>query len=64
MEYQFAVNNDTTELNVKYLEPGTNYTFYVVAYSQQGASRASDPLVVQTWDDGKYIGFAVCCDLL
>ncbi|KAM5170274.1 immunoglobulin superfamily DCC subclass member 4 [Mantella aurantiaca] len=51
MEYQFAVNNDTTELNVKYLEPGTNYTFYVVAYSQQGASRASDPLVVQTWDD-------------
>ncbi|XP_072258721.1 immunoglobulin superfamily DCC subclass member 4 isoform X1 [Pyxicephalus adspersus] len=51
MEYQFAVNNDTTELNVKYLEPGTNYTFYVVAYSQQGASRASEPLVVQTWDD-------------
>lgn len=51
MEYQFAVNNDTTELNVKYLEPGTNYTFYVVAYSPQGASRASEPLVVQTWDD-------------
>ncbi|XP_068131099.1 immunoglobulin superfamily DCC subclass member 4 isoform X2 [Hyperolius riggenbachi] len=51
MEYQFAINNDTMELNVKYLEPGTNYTFYVVAYSQQGASRASEPIVVQTWDD-------------
>ncbi|XP_075063727.1 immunoglobulin superfamily DCC subclass member 4 isoform X2 [Mixophyes fleayi] len=51
MEYQFAVNNDTTELTVKYLEPGTSYTFYVVAYSQQGASRASQPTVVQTWDD-------------
>ncbi|XP_063781671.1 immunoglobulin superfamily DCC subclass member 4 isoform X2 [Pseudophryne corroboree] len=51
MEYQFAVNNDTTELTVKYLEPGTSYTFYVVAYSQQGASRASQPIVVQTWDD-------------
>ncbi|KAM9311941.1 immunoglobulin superfamily DCC subclass member 4 [Gastrophryne carolinensis] len=51
MEYQFAVNNDTMELNVKYLEPGTNYTFYVVAYSQQGASRASETIMVQTQDD-------------
>ncbi|KAG9489034.1 hypothetical protein GDO78_005176 [Eleutherodactylus coqui] len=50
-EYQFAVNNNTTEFTVRYLEPGTSYTFYIVAYSQQGASRASEPLVVQTLDD-------------
>ncbi|XP_040270213.1 immunoglobulin superfamily DCC subclass member 4-like isoform X1 [Bufo bufo] len=50
-EYQFAVNNNTTEFTVRYLEPGTSYTFYVVAYSQQGASRASEHLVVQTLDD-------------
>ncbi|KAG8440765.1 hypothetical protein GDO86_006487 [Hymenochirus boettgeri] len=51
MEYQFAVNNDTTELHVRDLEPGTKYTFYVVAYSQQGASSASQSVVVQTLDD-------------
>ncbi|XP_053574515.1 immunoglobulin superfamily DCC subclass member 4 isoform X2 [Bombina bombina] len=51
MEYQFAVNNDTTELHVKDLEPGTSYTFYVVAYSQQGASRTSQPVEVKTWDE-------------
>ncbi|KAM4676518.1 immunoglobulin superfamily DCC subclass member 4 isoform 2-T2 [Discoglossus pictus] len=50
-ECQFAVNNDTTELHVKDLEPGTSYTFYVVAYSHQGASRPSQPVVVQTWDE-------------
>ncbi|MEE6522322.1 hypothetical protein FKM82_020812 [Ascaphus truei] len=51
MEYQFAVNNDTTELHVRDLEPGTSYTFYVVAYSQLGASRTSQPVMVQTWED-------------
>uniref|UniRef100_A0A8C5PAG5 Immunoglobulin superfamily DCC subclass member 4 n=1 Tax=Leptobrachium leishanense TaxID=445787 RepID=A0A8C5PAG5_9ANUR len=51
MEYQFAVNNDTTEFYMRDLEPGTNYTFYVVAYSQQGASRASHPVTAHTWDD-------------
>ncbi|XP_072004768.1 immunoglobulin superfamily DCC subclass member 4-like isoform X2 [Engystomops pustulosus] len=50
-EYQFAVNNNTTEFTVRYLEPGTSYTFYIVAYSQQGASRASESFVVQTLDD-------------
>ncbi|XP_075714410.1 immunoglobulin superfamily DCC subclass member 4-like [Rhinoderma darwinii] len=50
-EYQFAVNNNTTDFTVRYLEPGTSYTFYIVAYSQQGASRASESLVVQTLDD-------------
>ncbi|XP_064421809.1 immunoglobulin superfamily DCC subclass member 4 [Latimeria chalumnae] len=51
VEYQFAVNNDTTELQVKDLEPNTNYTFYVVAYSQLGASRTSNSVTVQTLED-------------
>lgn len=52
VEYQFAVNNDTTELQVKDLEPNTNYVFYVVAYSQLGASRTSSSIIVQTLEDG------------
>uniref|UniRef100_A0A8C3D843 Immunoglobulin superfamily DCC subclass member 4 n=1 Tax=Corvus moneduloides TaxID=1196302 RepID=A0A8C3D843_CORMO len=51
VEYQFAVNNDTTELQVKDLEPNTNYVFYVVAYSHLGASRTSSSIVVQTLED-------------
>ncbi|XP_072326689.1 immunoglobulin superfamily DCC subclass member 4 isoform X2 [Scyliorhinus torazame] len=51
VEYQFAVNNDTTELQVKDLQPNTNYTFYVVAYSQLGASRTSHSMIVQTMED-------------
>ncbi|XP_037689603.1 immunoglobulin superfamily DCC subclass member 4 isoform X3 [Choloepus didactylus] len=51
VEYQFAVNNDTTELQVRDLEPNTDYEFYVVAYSQLGASRTSTPTVVHTLDD-------------
>ncbi|XP_045666681.1 immunoglobulin superfamily DCC subclass member 4 isoform X1 [Ursus americanus] len=51
MEYQFAVNNDTTELQVRDLEPNTDYEFYVVAYSQLGASRTSTPALVHTLDD-------------
>ncbi|XP_078097449.1 immunoglobulin superfamily DCC subclass member 4 isoform X2 [Mustelus asterias] len=51
VEYQFAVNNDTTELQVKDLQPNTNYTFYVVAYSQLGASRTSHSVIVQTMED-------------
>lgn len=54
VEYQFAVNNDTTELQVKDLEPNTNYVFYVVAYSQLGASRTSSSIVVQTLEDGAF----------
>lgn len=53
MEYQFAVNNDTTELQVRDLEPSTDYEFYVVAYSQLGASRTSAPALVHTLDDGR-----------
>ncbi|XP_063099357.1 immunoglobulin superfamily DCC subclass member 4 isoform X2 [Cavia porcellus] len=51
VEYQFAVNNDTTELQVQDLEPNTDYEFYVVAYSQLGASRTSTPALVHTPDD-------------
>lgn len=53
VEYQFAVNNDTTELQVRDLEPDTDYEFYVVAYSQLGASRTSTPALVHTLDDGR-----------
>uniref|UniRef100_A0A8C1TBL7 Immunoglobulin superfamily, DCC subclass, member 4 n=1 Tax=Cyprinus carpio TaxID=7962 RepID=A0A8C1TBL7_CYPCA len=51
MEYQFAVNNDTTELHVKDLLPHSSYTFYVVAYSPMGASRPSQPVTVETLED-------------
>ncbi|KAJ7311161.1 hypothetical protein JRQ81_006766 [Phrynocephalus forsythii] len=52
VEYQFAVNNDTTEFQVKDLEPNTNYVFYVVAYSQLGASGTSPSINIQTLEDG------------
>ncbi|XP_077174421.1 immunoglobulin superfamily DCC subclass member 4 isoform X2 [Paroedura picta] len=51
VEFQFAVNNDTTEYQVKDLEPDTNYVFYVVAYSQLGGSRKSAPIIVRTLED-------------
>ncbi|XP_071236867.1 immunoglobulin superfamily DCC subclass member 4-like [Salvelinus alpinus] len=51
MEYQFAVNNDTTEYHVKELLPHTAYTFYVVAYSPMGASRPSRPVAVEMLED-------------
>ncbi|XP_060611593.2 immunoglobulin superfamily DCC subclass member 4 [Anolis sagrei] len=51
VEYQFAVNNDTTEFQVRDLDPASSYLFYVVAYSQLGASRTSTPINVQTLED-------------
>ncbi|XP_042330425.1 immunoglobulin superfamily DCC subclass member 4 isoform X1 [Sceloporus undulatus] len=51
VEYQFAVNNDTTEFQVRDLDPNSNYVFYIVAYSQLGASRTSSPINVQTLED-------------
>lgn len=53
MEYQFAVNNDTTEFHVKELQPHTAYTFYMVAYSPMGASRPSQSITVETVEDGE-----------
>ena len=53
MEYQFAMNNDTTEYLVKELLPHTAYTFFVVAYSPMGASRPSLPVTVEMLEDGE-----------
>ncbi|XP_037342384.2 immunoglobulin superfamily DCC subclass member 4 isoform X3 [Pungitius pungitius] len=50
-EYQFAMNNDTTEYHVKELLPHTAYTFFVVAYSPMGASRPSLPVTVDMLED-------------
>uniref|UniRef100_A0AAQ5YSS4 Immunoglobulin superfamily, DCC subclass, member 4 n=1 Tax=Amphiprion ocellaris TaxID=80972 RepID=A0AAQ5YSS4_AMPOC len=51
VEYQFAMNNDTTEYLVKELFPHTAYTFFVVAYSPMGASRPSLPVTVEMLED-------------
>ncbi|XP_077451049.1 immunoglobulin superfamily DCC subclass member 4 isoform X2 [Stigmatopora argus] len=51
VEYQFAMNNDTTEYHVKDLLPHTAYTFFVVAYSPMGASRPSLPITVNMLED-------------
>lgn len=53
VEYQFAMNNDTTEYHVKELLPHTAYTFFVVAYSPMGASRPSLPVTVEMLEDGE-----------
>jgi len=52
-EYQFAMNNDTTEYHIKELLPHTAYTFLVVAYSPMGASRPSLPVTVEMLEDGE-----------
>lgn len=51
VEYQFAMNNDTTEYHVKELLPHTAYTFFVVAYSLMGASRPSPRVTVEMLED-------------
>lgn len=53
VEYQFAMNNDTTEYLIKELDPHTAYTFFVVAYSPMGASRPSVAVTVQMMEDGE-----------
>lgn len=53
VEYQFAMNNDTTEYHVRELLPHTAYTFFVVAYSLMGASRPSLPVTVEMLEDGE-----------
>uniref|UniRef100_A0A8C5NCD1 Immunoglobulin superfamily DCC subclass member 4-like n=1 Tax=Gouania willdenowi TaxID=441366 RepID=A0A8C5NCD1_GOUWI len=50
-EYQFAMNNDTTEYVVRELLPHTAYTFLVVAYSPMGASSPSLPVTVEMLED-------------
>ncbi|KAM9817379.1 immunoglobulin superfamily DCC subclass member 4 [Neosynchiropus ocellatus] len=51
VEYQFAMNNDTTDFHVKDLLPHTAYTFFVVAYSLMGASRPSHPVTIDMLED-------------
>ncbi|XP_034434869.1 immunoglobulin superfamily DCC subclass member 4 isoform X1 [Hippoglossus hippoglossus] len=51
VEYQFAMNNDTTEYHVKELLPHTAYRFFVVAYSPLGASPRSLPITVEMLED-------------
>ncbi|KAG7482590.1 immunoglobulin superfamily DCC subclass member 4-like [Solea senegalensis] len=51
VEYQFAMNNDTTEYHVRDLLPHTAYTFFAVAYSPMGASRPSQPVTVEMLED-------------
>ncbi|XP_039990189.1 immunoglobulin superfamily DCC subclass member 4 isoform X2 [Xiphias gladius] len=51
VEYQYAMNNDTTEYHFKELLPHTAYTFFVVAYSLMGASRPSLPVTVEMLED-------------
>ncbi|XP_072236348.1 immunoglobulin superfamily DCC subclass member 4 isoform X2 [Leuresthes tenuis] len=51
VEYQFAMNSDTTEYLVKELLPHTAYTFFVVAYSPMGASPPSLPVIVEMLED-------------
>ncbi|XP_072321007.1 immunoglobulin superfamily DCC subclass member 4 [Eucyclogobius newberryi] len=51
VEYQFAMNNDTTEYYFKELLPHTAYTFFVVAYSPMGASPPSLPVTVDMLED-------------
>ncbi|XP_061598283.1 immunoglobulin superfamily DCC subclass member 3 [Cololabis saira] len=42
MEYEEAVSKVTLQQVIRDLEPSTNYTFYVKAYTSHGASKASD----------------------
>lgn len=51
VEYQFAMNNDTTEYYFKELLPHTAYTFFVVAYSPMGASPPSLSITLKMLED-------------
>ncbi|XP_026028519.1 immunoglobulin superfamily DCC subclass member 4 [Astatotilapia calliptera] len=50
-EYEFAMNNDTTEYLFRELLPHTTYTLFVVAYSPMGASSPSLPITVEMLED-------------
>lgn len=39
------------------LQPYTNYSFYVVAYSERSPSASSEVIVQRTDEDGKYLRF-------
>lgn len=48
-----VIGNDTTSYIIDDLEPGRNYTFYIVAYMPMGASRMSDQVSQHTLEDGE-----------
>ncbi|KAM6942822.1 immunoglobulin superfamily DCC subclass member 3 [Xenentodon cancila] len=48
MEYEEAVSKVTLQQVIRDLEPSTNYTFYVKAYTSHGASKASDSVTEST----------------
>ncbi|XP_048828742.1 protogenin A-like [Brienomyrus brachyistius] len=50
-EYQVVIGNDTTRYIIDDLEAAYNYTFYIVAYMPNGASRMSDHVVQCTLED-------------
>ncbi|KAM9366485.1 LOW QUALITY PROTEIN: immunoglobulin superfamily DCC subclass member 3 [Symphorus nematophorus] len=48
MEYEEAVSKVTLQQIIRDLEPSTNYTFYVKAYTSHGASKPSDNITEST----------------
>uniref|UniRef100_A0A3P8RBG0 Immunoglobulin superfamily DCC subclass member 3 n=1 Tax=Astatotilapia calliptera TaxID=8154 RepID=A0A3P8RBG0_ASTCA len=48
MEYEEAVSKVTLQQIIRDLEPSTNYTFYVKAYTSHGASKPSDSVTEST----------------
>ncbi|KAM4748996.1 protogenin [Rhinophrynus dorsalis] len=50
-EYQVVIGNDTTHYIIDDLDPGSNYTFYIVAYMPMGASQMSDHVTQNTMED-------------
>ena len=50
-ELQMVV--DQTRVNISHLKPNTNYTFYVMAYNDNGASYQSERVTQKTAEDRK-----------
>ena len=53
MEYEEAVSKVTKQQVIRDLEPSTNYTFYVKAYTSHGASKPSDSVTESTHGEGE-----------
>uniref|UniRef100_A0A3P9MQ39 Immunoglobulin superfamily, DCC subclass, member 4 n=1 Tax=Oryzias latipes TaxID=8090 RepID=A0A3P9MQ39_ORYLA len=51
VEYQFVMNNETTEYLAKELLPHTAYVFFVMAYSHGGSSGPSENVTVEMLED-------------
>lgn len=55
VEYQFVMNNETTEYLAKELLPHTAYVFFVMAYSHGGSSGPSENVTVEMLEDGEWL---------